>query len=150
MEKHLHPVTGRIHPSFNLAGTVTGRMSSSEPNMQQVPREREFRRLFKAPPGRAFVIADYSQMELRVAAIIAGEEALLEAYRGGKDTHRLPAGMLLAKPAGDVTKEERQLAKAVNFGLLYGQGAKGLQDYAASSERVFKRLPVSRLAYIQR
>ena len=133
MEKHLHPVTGRIHASFHLAGTVTGRMSSSEPNMQQIPRERDFRGLFKAPPGRAFVIADYSQMELRVAAILAGEEALLEAYREGKDTHRLTAAMILAKPAEVVTKEERQLAKAVNFGLLYGQGAKGLQDYAASS-----------------
>ena len=133
MEKHLHLVTGRIHASFHLAGTVTGRMSSSEPNMQQVPRERDFRALFKAPPGRAFVIADYSQMELRVAAIVAGEEVLLEAYREGKDTHRLTAGMILAKPAESVTKAERQLAKAVNFGLLYGQGAKGLQDYAASS-----------------
>lgn len=133
MEKHLHPVTGRIHASYHLAGTVTGRMSSSEPNMQQVPRERDFRALFKAPPGRVFVIADYSQMELRVAATVAGEEALLEAYREGQDTHRLTAAMILAKPAEGVTKEERQLAKAVNFGLLYGQGAKGLRDYAASS-----------------
>ena len=133
MEKHIHPVTGRIHASYHLAGTVTGRMSSSEPNMQQVPREKGFRELFKAPPGRAFVIADYSQMELRVAAIVAGEAALLEAYREGQDTHRLTAAMILAKPAEGVTKAERQLAKAVNFGLLYGQGAKGLQDYAASS-----------------
>ena len=89
--------------------------------------------LFKAPPSRTFVIADYSQMELRVAAIVAGEEVLLEAYREGNDTHRLTAGMILDKSADMVTKEERQLAKAVNFGLLYGQGSKGLRDYAASS-----------------
>jgi DNA polymerase I len=133
LEKHIHPVTGRIHARFNLAGTVTGRMSSAHPNMQNIPRDKAFRGLFRVPEGRVFVIADYSQMELRVAALIAGEAALLQAYRDGRDTHVLTAALLLGKDPEAVTGEERQLAKAVNFGLLYGQQAKGLQAYAASS-----------------
>ena len=133
LAKHIHPLTGRIHARFSLAGTVTGRMSSASPNMQNIPCDPAFRGLFRAPAGRVFVIADYSQMELRVAAILAGEERLLQAYREGRDTHALTAAMLLGKRAEEVTKRERQLAKAVNFGLLYGQGTKGLQAYAASN-----------------
>ncbi len=108
-------------------------MSSSSPNMQNIPRDKAFRGLFRAPEGRAFVIADYSQMELRVAAIMAGEKSLLEAYREGRDTHALTAAMLLGITPDEVTKDQRQLAKAVNFGLLYGQGAKGLQAYAETT-----------------
>ena len=133
LAQHINAGSGRIHADFSLAGTVTGRMSCSKPNLQQIPRAAEFRGLFAPQEGRAFVIADYSQMELRVAAIIAGEETLLQAYREGKDTHRLTASMILGKPPEEITKQERQLAKAVNFGLLYGQGSKGLQAYAASS-----------------
>lgn len=129
----INPTTHRIHADFALAGAATGRMACSNPNLQQMPRDKEFRGLFEAPAGRVFVICDYSQMELRVAAEIAQEQALIEAYRQGKDTHRLTAAMLLNKAPEDVTKQERQLAKAVNFGLLFGQGAKGLQAYAASS-----------------
>jgi DNA polymerase I len=132
-ERHVHPVTGRIHARFNLAGAVTGRMSSASPNMQNIPRDATFRGLFKAPPGRKLVIADYSQMELRVAAILAGEITLLAAYEAGQDTHAVTAARLLGKDPAAVTKGERQLAKAVNFGLLYGQGAKGLQEYAAAT-----------------
>ena len=131
--KSISKDTGRIHANFKMTGTKTGRFSCSNPNLQQIPRDKMFRSLFKAPEGRALVIADYSQMELRVAAIVANEEKLLEAYRKGKDTHAITAGMLLNKEPEDVTKQERQLAKAVNFGLLYGQGAKGLKDYASSS-----------------
>ena len=133
LKKFLSPVTNRIHASFKMTGTRTGRFSCSKPNLQQIPRDKVFRALFKAPEGRTFVIADYSQMELRVAAIVANEDKLLEAYKEGKDTHAITAGMLLNKNPEDVTKQERQLAKAVNFGLLYGQGAKGLKDYASSS-----------------
>ena len=133
LKKFLSPVTNRIHASFKMTGTRTGRFSCSKPNPQQIPRDKVFRALFKAPEGRTFVIADYSQMELRVAAIVAHEGKLLEAYKEGKDTHAITAGMLLNKNPEDVTKQERQLAKAVNFGLLYGQGAKGLKDYASSS-----------------
>ena len=131
--KSLSKDTGRIHANFKMTGTRTGRFSCSKPNLQQIPRDKVFRALFKAPAGKTFVIADYSQMELRVAAIVANEEKLLEAYKEGKDTHAITAGMLLNKEPEDVTKQERQLAKAVNFGLLYGQGAKGLKDYASSS-----------------
>ncbi|SFM74584.1 DNA polymerase I-3'-5' exonuclease and polymerase domains [Nitrosomonas communis] len=128
--------TGKIYPSYNLAGTVTGRMSCSKPNLQQVPRDERYRSMFHAPEGYQFVIADYSQMELRIAAMIANEEVLLNAYRQGQDTHRLTAALILGKEPDEVSKEERQLAKAVNFGLLYGQGAEGLQGYAASSYSV--------------
>jgi DNA polymerase I len=131
--KSLSKDTGRIHAHFQMTGTRTGRFSCSKPNLQQIPRDKVFRALFKAPQDRTFVIADYSQMELRVAAIVANEEKLLEAYREGKDTHAITAAMLLNKQPEEVTKQERQLAKAVNFGLLYGQGAKGLKDYASSS-----------------
>ena len=131
--KSLSKDTGRIHANFKMTGTRTGRFSCSKPNLQQIPRDKVFRALFKAPEGRTFVIADYSQMELRVAAIVAHEGKLLEAYKEGKDTHAITAGMLLNKKPEDVTKQERQLAKAVNFGLLYGQGARGLKDYASSS-----------------
>lgn len=137
LAEKINPLTGRIHARFNLAGTATGRMSCSNPNLQQIPRDAEFRALFAAPEGRAFVIADYSQMELRCAAHIAGEEKLLQAYRDGKDTHALTAAMLLGKSSEQwdampkpEQKAARQLAKAVNFGLLYGQGAQGLKDYA--------------------
>lgn len=129
----INPITHRIHADFNLAGAATGRMSCSNPNLQQVPREKEFRALFEAPAGRRYVICDYSQMELRVAAQIAGERTLIEAYKLGQDTHRKTAALLLGIPPEDVTKAQRQLAKAVNFGLLFGQGAKGLQAYAANS-----------------
>jgi len=129
----IDPVTGRIHASFNLAGAATGRMSCSGPNLQQIPRDKEFRALFTAPAGRAYAISDYSQAELRVAADIAQEHSLIEAYKHGQDTHKKTAAILLNKKPEDVTKAERQLAKAVNFGLLFGQGPKGLQAYAESS-----------------
>ena len=130
---HIDLDTGRIHATFNLAGAVTGRMSCSKPNLQQIPRQGLYRKMFHAPEGYKLVIADYSQMELRIAAMIAEEDILLEAYRLGQDTHRLTAALILGKEPEEINKEERQLAKAINFGLLYGQGAAGLQEYAASS-----------------
>jgi DNA polymerase-1 len=129
----LHPLTGRIHGSFHIAGAVTGRMSCSNPNLQQIPRGPDFRVLFRAPSGRALVVADYSQIELRVAAIEAREETLLAGYERGIDAHTMTTAMLLRKRVEEVTKSERYLAKAVNFGLLYGQGAEGLRNYARRS-----------------
>lgn len=129
----ISPATSRIHPSFRLTGTVTGRLSCSSPNLQQVPRDAGYRGLFRAPAGRSLVIADFNAMELRVAAQIAGEKQLLEAFNEGRDPHKLTASLLLGKPVDEITKAERQLAKAVNFGLLYGQGAKGLAAYARAS-----------------
>jgi DNA polymerase I len=126
----IHGDTQRLHPSFKLTGTITGRMSCANPNLQSMPHDPLFRELFSAPKGRRLVIADYSQMELRVAAILAKCEELLSAYEEGTDVHQLVASMILDKPINQVTSDERQLAKAVNFGLLFGQGSKGLQDYA--------------------
>ncbi len=128
--EHLHPTTGRIHADFKLAGAITGRMSCSKPNLQQMPREAAFRSLFVAPEGRRLVIADYGQMELRAASYIAPESILLEAYKRGVDVHTMTAAVLLGKEPAEVTKEERRLAKAINFGLLFGQSAKGLRKYA--------------------
>ena len=118
---------GRVYASWRLIGAETGRMSCRNPNLQQIPHE-VLRRYVRAPEGRVLVSADYSQAELRIAARISGDERMLEAYRRGEDLHAATARSLMGRE--DVTKEERDLAKAVNFGLLYGQGAKGLQEYA--------------------
>ena len=123
---------GRIHGQFDPMGTATGRFSSKTPNLQNIGRG-ELRSCFVAPEVRALVIADYSQIELRAAAAIAGESKMVESYQRGDDLHRITAASVLGKPLEDVTKEDRQLAKAVNFGLLYGQNAKGLVRYAKTS-----------------
>jgi DNA polymerase I len=131
--KHVAP-DGRVYPNWNQMGAeVSGRMSSSKPNLQQIPRDPRYRKCFIAPPGRVLVKADYSQIELRIAAKITGEKRMLAAYQNNADIHELTASALLGKPVTDVTKADRQLAKAVNFGLLYGQGARGLVAYALSS-----------------
>lgn len=130
---HISPVTGRIHASFALGGTATGRLACRSPNIQNPPRGAEFRALFAPKAGRCFVVADYSQIELRVAALVSGDKAMLAAYAAGEDLHRKTAAAVLKKDPGEVTKAERQMAKAVGFGLLFGQGAAGLQRYAKAS-----------------
>jgi len=122
----------RIHGQFKPMATETGRFSSSDPNMQNISRG-EIRGAFIAASGHRLVIADYSQIELRAAAVIAEDEVMLEAYREGEDIHSRTAASVLDKPIKKVTKEDRQLAKAVNFGLLYGQEHGGLVRYAKSS-----------------
>ncbi len=123
---------GRIHGRFEPLGTATGRFSSKEPNLQNIGRG-EMREAFTAPEGRRLIVADYSQIELRAAAAIAGETRMIEAYQAGADLHKLTASVVLGKPETEVTKGDRQLSKAVNFGLLYGQSAPGLVRYAATS-----------------
>jgi DNA polymerase-1 len=108
-------------------------MSSYSPNIQQIPRAPEFRKCFTAPSGRKLLIADYSQIELRVAAQITQDKRMLEAYRNGEDLHSLTASLILGKPVGAVSKYERQYAKAVNFGLIYAMGPDGLRQYAQLS-----------------
>jgi DNA polymerase I-like protein with 3'-5' exonuclease and polymerase domains len=115
----------RIHASWRLIGATTGRMSCSGPNLQQVPHV--LRPYFRAPAGRALVIADYSQIELRVAAELAGCQPMIEAFKAGEDLHRKTAGMILGKPGDQVSKAERQIAKAANFGLIYGMTSQGLR-----------------------
>jgi len=128
--EHVHKVTGRIQPDFNQYGTNTGRFTSSKPNMQQVPRDKNVRGLFKTSNGSKIITADYSQIELRIIAEISQEPKFLEIYRTGKDLHKLTASLLLNKPESEVTKEERQQAKPVNFGFAYGLGAKSFREKA--------------------
>lgn len=126
----VHQVTGRIHPTYHQLGASTGRFSCSDPNLQQIPRGVEFRSCFVPDPGCKMVIADYSQIELRVAAEISKDARMIAAYRQGQDLHRLTASLVTGKDIGEVTKDERQAAKAVNFGLIYAMGAAGLRAYA--------------------
>ena len=131
--KHLNPATGRIHPSWQQIGAETGRMACRKPNLQQVPRDPALRRAFRPKEGRVMLKADFSQIELRIAAAIAKEGRMLRAFREGKDLHALTASLVLGKPLEEVGKEGRQLAKALNFGLLYGLGAEGLRRYALTA-----------------
>jgi DNA polymerase-1 len=126
--KHVAP-DGRVYASWNQLGADSGRMSCAAPNLQQLPRGRH-RRCVVAPPGRLLVKADYSQIELRIAAKVSGDPNMLAAYRDGQDLHLLTARRILGRQA--VSKSDRQLAKSANFGLLYGMGAKGYQSYARS------------------
>lgn len=119
-------VDSRLYPSFNLTGTKTGRLSSSEPNLQQVPRNPRLRGLFTAPKGSQFVEADFSQVELRIAAHITRDREMLAAYNRGEDLHTATAKLFNENP----TKEDRTKAKSMNFGLLYGMQAKTYRDYA--------------------
>jgi len=127
--KHVAP-DGRVYAGWRQIGAASGRTSCSSPNLQQVPRGSH-RRCFQTPAGRVLVQADYSQLQLRIAAKIAGEQRMIEAYARGEDLHTLTARSITGKP--EVTKEDRQLAKAVNFGLLFGLGAKGLRAYSKSN-----------------
>ena len=120
----------RIHTNYKLFGTVTGRLSSEKPNLQQVPREGIMRTCFGAPPGWKFVEADYSQIELRIAAWLANEKNLIRAFINGEDNHLNRAVRITGKRPEDITKEERKKAKAVNFGFLYSMGAKKFVSYA--------------------
>ncbi len=122
---------GRVHPEFKQIGAKTGRMSSSEPNVQNIPRD--LRKVFVAPPGKKLVVADFSQIELRIAAEFVNEEKMIEAFQKGEDMHVLTASLVLGKPKEEITKEERQLAKAMNYGLIYGISPKGLMEYARFS-----------------
>lgn len=123
---------GRIHANYRQMGTETGRLSCSGPNLQQVPREAEFRKLFRARSGYTLVVADFSQVELRVAAELSGEERMLDAYRSGRDLHTETAALVTGKDASEITKAERTSAKLCNFGLLYGAGAATLRKQAVA------------------
>lgn len=119
----------RLYGSFSLGLTATGRMSSFNPNMQNMPRTG-FRDVFCAQDGYNLIGLDYSQQELRVSALVTQDKEMLRIYSDGEDAHTATAAMILNIPKEQVKKEQRQLAKALNFGLLYGQGAKGLAVYA--------------------
>jgi len=126
----INPTTGRVHTSYHQAGAATGRLASSDPNLQNIPIRtedgRRIRKAFVAPPGRRLVACDYSQIELRIMAHISGDAGLLEAFAAGEDIHRATAAEVFGRRLEDVTPNERRAAKAINFGLMYGMGAFGL------------------------
>lgn len=127
LPKMVNPETGRIHTSFNQTVAATGRLSSSDPNLQNIPIRTEMgaeiRRGFIPAEGMRFVAADYSQIELRILAHYSGDEAFVEAFRAGADIHRQTAGIIFGVAPEDVTKEMRDRAKTVNFAIIYGVGA---------------------------
>jgi DNA polymerase-1 len=129
----VNPVTGRIHASYHVASTASGRASCSAPNLQQIPRDPRFRKLFVPGPGNALVVADYSSMELRAAAHISGDFAMTRAFEEGLDLHRITAARMSSRGLEEVTGEERRAAKAVNFGAIYGIGANALVQSAWDS-----------------
>jgi DNA polymerase-1 len=130
LQNQVNPKTGRVHTSYNQTGSVTGRIASADPNLQNIPIRtelgRQVRKAFVAAPGRSLVAVDYSQIELRVAAHMAGDKAMLEAFREGKDIHTTTAAAIHNIPEKEVTSQQRRDAKAINFGLIYGMSAYGL------------------------
>jgi DNA polymerase-1 len=149
----VNPRTGRVHTSYGQATAATGRLSSSDPNLQNIPirteEGRRIRQAFVAPEGWRIVAADYSQIELRIMAHLSGDAGLLAAFHGNQDIHRATAAEVFGLPQGEVDANQRRAAKAINFGLMYGMSAFGLarqlgvprgeaQDYMA---RYFSRYP---------
>lgn len=130
---------GRLHAHFSQAGTTTGRMSSQSPNMQNIPikstRGAAIRRAIIAPPGCSLVCADYSQIELRIAAFLSGDEKLIEVFKEGQDIHTAVAAQVFDVPPEQVDKEMRRRAKAINFGILYGMGANALAEATGTTRK---------------
>ncbi|MDP2243101.1 DNA polymerase I [Pseudomonas sp.] len=130
LPEQINPRTGRIHTSYHQAVTATGRLSSSDPNLQNIPirtaEGRRIRQAFVAPAGYQLLAADYSQIELRIMAHLAQDEGLLDAFRHGRDVHKATAAEVFGVPLEDVSGDQRRSAKAINFGLIYGMSAFGL------------------------
>lgn len=127
--KHVDSTTGRIHADYRQIGAASGRMACSRPNVQNIPRASGYRDAIKPSRGRVLVKADYSQIELRIVAQLSGDKAMICAFREGKDLHAETARAVLGR---EPIKDDRQLAKALNFGLVYGMGAKRLREYTAT------------------
>ncbi|MFN3885115.1 MAG: DNA polymerase I, partial [Rhodocyclaceae bacterium] len=153
LPKMVNPATGRVHTSYSQAVAVTGRLASSDPNLQNIPvrteEGRKIRAAFVAPPGCRLVSADYSQIELRIMAHLSGDAGLLAAFAQGEDIHRATAAEVFGITPLEVTAEQRRAAKAINFGLIYGMSAFGLARQIgverataqAYIERYFARYP---------
>jgi DNA polymerase-1 len=149
----IDPRTGRIHTSYHQAVAATGRLSSSDPNLQNIPirtaEGRRIRQAFIAPQGHKLLAADYSQIELRIMAHLSGDEGLLDAFAREQDVHRATAAEVFGTPLGEVTADQRRSAKAINFGLIYGMSAFGLgkqlkierSEAQAYVDRYFERYP---------
>lgn len=140
----INPATGKIHTNYNQTVTATGRISSSDPNLQNIPVRddvgREIRRAFIADEGHLFLSADYSQIELRLVADFAGDEVMLESFRTGRDIHTITASKIYKIPTEDVTSTQRRNAKTANFGILYGISAFGLASRLNISRSEAKQL----------
>jgi DNA polymerase I len=130
LPRYVNPATGRIHTRFDQAVAATGRLSSSDPNLQNIPIRTEFgraiRAAFVAPPGHVILSADYSQIELRVLAHLAHDPELIDAFASGEDVHARTAALVFGKPRAEVTADERRAAKTINFGVIYGMGDSAL------------------------
>ncbi|MFZ3154184.1 DNA polymerase I [Pseudomonas sp.] len=130
LPEQINPRTGRIHTSYHQAVAATGRLSSTDPNLQNIPirtaEGRRIRQAFVAPKGYQLLAADYSQIELRIMAHLAKDESLLDAFRHGRDVHKATAAEVFGVPLDEVTTDQRRSAKAINFGLIYGMSAFGL------------------------
>ena len=149
----INPRTGRVHTCYHQAVAATGRLSSSDPNLQNIPirtaEGRRIRQAFVAPPGKLLLAADYSQIELRIMAHLSADAGLLAAFGAGEDIHRATAAEVFDTPLADVTADQRRSAKAINFGLIYGMSAFGLAKQlgigrgaaAEYVERYFERYP---------
>ncbi len=149
----IDPATGRLHTSFHQALTATGRLSSTEPNLQNIPTRteegRRIRRAFVAAPGCLMLSADYSQIELRVLAHLSGDPTLIDAFRRGEDIHARTAAEVLGRKPDEVDAEARRLAKVINFGIIYGMGPQrlagelgiSLKEASEYIKRYFERLP---------
>jgi DNA polymerase I-like protein with 3'-5' exonuclease and polymerase domains len=124
--KFVDPGTGRIHANFLQCRVPTGRLACTNPNIQQIPNEDEFRSCFVAEQGNTLVIADYSQVELRILAEVSDDPAFVRAFQEGEDLHRVTAASMFGVTPDEVTKDQRSAAKRINFGLMYGRGAKSL------------------------
>ncbi|MCS7086203.1 MAG: DNA polymerase I, partial [Bacteroidia bacterium] len=140
----IHPRTGRVHTDYNQAVTVTGRLSSNNPNLQNIPirteRGKEVRKAFVAPPGSMIVSADYSQIELRIMAEMSGDENMIAAFRAGADIHRETAARIFGVSSDAVDAEMRRKAKTVNFGIIYGMSAFGLAERLGISRTEAKQI----------
>ncbi|MCY4044817.1 MAG: DNA polymerase I [Cellvibrionales bacterium] len=132
LPEQINPATGRVHTSYHQAVTATGRLSSKDPNLQNIPVKNEegrrIRKAFIAPKGKKIVAADYSQVELRIMAHLSGDQGLLNAFKEGADIHSATASEVFDTPIDEVTSEQRRNAKAINFGLIYGMSAFGLSN----------------------
>ena len=153
LQTHIHPDTGRVHTSYSIAGANTGRLASTDPNLQNIPvRSEEGRRIreaFVAPEGRVLVSLDYSQIELRILAHVAGIPALKQAFAQGHDIHAMTASEMFNVPLDQMTPEIRRQAKAINFGVIYGISGFGLArnlriprgEAQGFIDRYFERFP---------
>jgi DNA polymerase-1 len=136
----ISPRTGRIHANFLQCRVPTGRLACAAPNIQQIPHEDEFRRCFVAEEGYTLVIVDYSQIELRILAEVSDDPAFVSAFQRGDDLHRLTAATMYGVPMEEVTKDQRSDAKRINFGLMYGRGARSLSAQLGTDEERGRQL----------